>query len=72
MAAVSVAVCWLAFAAVWAVTANYNVTRSPAERQRSWYGTGVLPVVLISVAIRRVPQLVPGLRLVTGPRSPAG
>lgn len=52
MASASVAVCWLTFAAVWAVTANYNVTRAPAERQRSWYGTGVLPVVIISVVIR--------------------
>lgn len=52
MAAVSIAVCWLAFAVVWAVTANYNETRAPAERQRSWYGTGVLPVVIISVVIR--------------------
>src|SRR5438876_157926 len=52
MAAVSVAVCWLTFAAVWAVTANYNATRAPAGRQRSWYGTGILPVVAISVVIR--------------------
>ncbi len=52
MAAVSIAVCWFAFAAVWLITANYNVTRAPAERQRSWYGTGAIPVVVIFTVIR--------------------
>jgi protein-S-isoprenylcysteine O-methyltransferase Ste14 len=52
MAAVSIAVCWLVFAAVWLITANYNETRAPAQRQRSWYGTGAIPVLIISVAIR--------------------
>jgi len=52
MAAVSVAVCWIAFVAVWLITANYNEGRAPAQRQRSWYGTGVLPVVIISTVVR--------------------
>jgi hypothetical protein len=39
MAAVSIAVCWIAFVVVWGITANYNESRAPAERQRSWYGT---------------------------------
>jgi protein-S-isoprenylcysteine O-methyltransferase Ste14 len=52
MAAVSIAVCWIAFVVVWGITANYNESRAPAERQRSWYGTGVIPVVIISVAVR--------------------
>ena len=52
LAAVSIAVCWLAFAAVWLITANYNEGRAPAQRRRSRYGTGVVPVVIISVVIR--------------------
>jgi protein-S-isoprenylcysteine O-methyltransferase Ste14 len=52
MAAVSITVCWSAFVVVWLVTANYNVTRAPAQRQRSWYGTGALPIVVISIVIR--------------------
>lgn len=51
MAAVSIAVCWLVFAAVWLVTANYNEARAPAQRRRSWYGTGVIPVVIITTVI---------------------
>lgn len=52
LAAVSIAVCWLVFAAVWLITAIYNESRAPAQRQRSWYGTGVTPVVIISTVIR--------------------
>ena len=52
MAAVSIAVCWLVFTAVWLITANYNETRAPAQRQRSWYGTGAIPVLIISLVIR--------------------
>jgi protein-S-isoprenylcysteine O-methyltransferase Ste14 len=52
VAAVSIAVCWLVFVAVWLITANYNETRAPAQRQRSWYGTGVLPTVVIVSVIR--------------------
>jgi len=52
VAAVSIAVCWLAFAVVWLITAIYNQSRAPAQRRRSWYGTGVLPVVIISTVIR--------------------
>ena len=52
LAAVSIAMCWFAFAAVWLITANYNESRAPAQRQRSWYGTGVVPVVIISTVIR--------------------
>ena len=51
LAAVSIAVCWLVFAAVWLVTANYNEGRAPAQRRRSWYGTGVVPVVIITTVI---------------------
>jgi protein-S-isoprenylcysteine O-methyltransferase Ste14 len=52
VAAVSIAVCWLAFAVVWLITAIYNQNRAPAQRRRSWYGTGVVPVVIISTAVR--------------------
>ena len=52
MAAVSIAVCWLTFAAVWGITANYNESRAPAERRRSWYGSGLIPVVIISAVVR--------------------
>ncbi len=51
MAAVSIAVCWLVFAAVWLVTANYNEGRAPAQHRRSRYGTGVIPVVVITTVI---------------------
>jgi protein-S-isoprenylcysteine O-methyltransferase Ste14 len=53
MAAVSVTVCWLAFVVVWLVTANYNETRAPAQRRRSWYGSGALPIVIV-VAVARL------------------
>jgi protein-S-isoprenylcysteine O-methyltransferase Ste14 len=52
MAAVSIGVCWVVFAAVWLITANYNESRAPAQRQRSWYGTGVIPVVIITFVVR--------------------
>jgi protein-S-isoprenylcysteine O-methyltransferase Ste14 len=52
MAAVSSAVCWLVYVAVWFITANYNKSRAPAQRQRSWYGTGLIPIVIISAAVR--------------------
>jgi protein-S-isoprenylcysteine O-methyltransferase Ste14 len=52
MAAVSIGVCWVVFAAVWLITANYNESRAPAQRQRSWYGTGVIPVVIITFLVR--------------------
>jgi hypothetical protein len=52
MAAVSITVCWLVVVVVWLVTANYNETRAPAERRRSWYGTGVVPVAIIFVLVR--------------------
>jgi protein-S-isoprenylcysteine O-methyltransferase Ste14 len=54
MAAVSTAVCWLAFVAVWLITANYNESRAPAQRQREGYGTVILPVVIIAILIRLV------------------
>jgi len=52
MAAVSIAVCWFAVVVVWLVTANYNETRAPAERRRSWYGSGMIPVVIIFGVVR--------------------
>jgi protein-S-isoprenylcysteine O-methyltransferase Ste14 len=54
MAAVSIGVCWGLFAVVWLVTAGYNGTRAPQVRQRSWYGTGVGPVVLVTVVVRLI------------------
>ena len=50
MAGISIAACWLAFVAVWLVTAAYYDSRAPAERRRSWYGTGTVPVVIVTVA----------------------
>ena len=52
LAAVSIAVCWFVFAAVWLITARYNEGRAPAQRQRSWYGTAIIPVAIISTVIR--------------------
>jgi protein-S-isoprenylcysteine O-methyltransferase Ste14 len=54
MAAVSITVCWVAVVVVWLVTASYNKIRAPAQRRRSWYGSGVIPVVIIFTAIRVV------------------
>jgi protein-S-isoprenylcysteine O-methyltransferase Ste14 len=54
MAAVSTAVCWIAFAVVWLVTAGYNQSRAPQVRQRSWYGSGVVPIVLLTFLLRHV------------------
>jgi protein-S-isoprenylcysteine O-methyltransferase Ste14 len=52
MAAVSIAVCWIAFVAVWLITATYSQSRAPAQRQRSWYGTGAIPVAVISLLVQ--------------------
>jgi len=52
MAAVSITVCWVAVVVVWLVTAGYNVTRAPAQRRRSWYGSGIIPVVIIFTVVR--------------------
>ena len=54
MAAVSIGVCWGLFAVVWLTTAGYNETRAPQVRQRSWYGTGVVPVVVLTLLVRQV------------------
>ena len=51
LAMISIAVCWCAFVATWAAAANYNESRAPAERTRSWFGTAVLPGVIIVTAI---------------------
>lgn len=55
LAVVSIAVCWCAFLAVWAVAANYYEGRAPAERTRSWFGSaappGVIIVTVISLAV---------------------
>jgi protein-S-isoprenylcysteine O-methyltransferase Ste14 len=51
LAVTSIAVCWCAFAATWGAAANYNEGRAPAERTRSWFGTAVLPGVIIVTAI---------------------
>jgi protein-S-isoprenylcysteine O-methyltransferase Ste14 len=51
LAVISIAVCWCAFVATWAAAANYNEGRAPAERTRSWFGTAVLPGVIIVTAV---------------------
>jgi protein-S-isoprenylcysteine O-methyltransferase Ste14 len=51
LAVISIAVCWCAFVATWAVAANYNEGRAPAERTRSWFGTAVLPGSIMVAAI---------------------
>ena len=50
LAVASIAVCWCAVVATWAVAANYNEGRAPAERTRSWFGTAVVPGVIIVTA----------------------
>jgi protein-S-isoprenylcysteine O-methyltransferase Ste14 len=35
----------------WAAAANYNEGRAPAERTRSWFGTAVVPGVIIVTAV---------------------
>ncbi len=52
MAEVSSAFCWSVYAAVWLITANRGKSRAPARRQRSWYGTGLIPIVITSAAVR--------------------
>jgi len=54
VAAASITVCWFAVVVVWLVTANYNETRAPAQRRRSWYGSGMVPVVIIFAVVRVV------------------
>lgn len=51
LAVISIAVCWCAFVVAWAAAANYNEGRGPAERTRSWFGTAVVPGVIIVTAI---------------------
>jgi protein-S-isoprenylcysteine O-methyltransferase Ste14 len=51
VATVSIAVCWIAIVAVWLITANYNESRAPAQRQRSRYG-GAIPVAVIAVLVQ--------------------
>lgn len=57
LAAISVIVCWTAFAATWLAAENYNESRAPAERTRSWFGTAVVPgAVVITVINLAVPK----------------
>jgi heme/copper-type cytochrome/quinol oxidase subunit 2 len=57
LAGISVAVCWVAFAATWRAAENWNESRAPAERTRSWFGTAVLPgAVVITVILLAVPK----------------
>jgi hypothetical protein len=52
LAGISVAVCWVAFAVTWLAAENWNESRAPAERTRSWFGTAVLPgAVVITVEL---------------------
>jgi len=43
LAVVRPAVCWCAFVVTWLAAENYNESRAPAERQRSWFGTAFCP-----------------------------
>jgi hypothetical protein len=43
VAAVGIVVCWVVFVAVWLITANYNESRAPAQRQRSCTGRESFP-----------------------------
>jgi protein-S-isoprenylcysteine O-methyltransferase Ste14 len=52
MAECGSAVCWSVYVAVWFITANHNKSRAPVQRQRSWYGTGLIPIVIICAVIR--------------------
>jgi protein-S-isoprenylcysteine O-methyltransferase Ste14 len=52
MAAVSITVCWLAWAAVWLLAAGYSESRAPAKRQRSGFGSVIAPVVIVSLVVR--------------------
>jgi protein-S-isoprenylcysteine O-methyltransferase Ste14 len=52
MAATSIDACWIVFVVVWLITAGYNEGRAPAQRKRSWYGSGAIPVLIISVVAR--------------------
>jgi protein-S-isoprenylcysteine O-methyltransferase Ste14 len=51
LAAISVVLCWGAFAATWLAAEIYNQGRAPEERSRSWFGTAVLPGAIVIVAI---------------------
>ena len=51
LAVVSIAVCWCAVVVTWAVAENHNEGRAPAERTRSWFGTAVVPGVIMVTAI---------------------
>jgi protein-S-isoprenylcysteine O-methyltransferase Ste14 len=54
---VSIVVCWCAFVATWLAAESYNVTRAPAERTRSWFGTAIVPgVIIVSVVLIAVPK----------------
>jgi protein-S-isoprenylcysteine O-methyltransferase Ste14 len=52
VATVSIAVCWLAFAAVWLITANYNATRAPEQVRRAGFGAVVGPVLVVAFLLR--------------------
>jgi protein-S-isoprenylcysteine O-methyltransferase Ste14 len=54
LAGVSIVVCWLAFAAVWLITANYNATRAPAQVRRAGFGAVVGPVLVVAFLVRVV------------------
>lgn len=57
LAVISISVCWCAVLATWAVAANYNEGRAPAERTRSWFGTAVVPgVIIVTVISLAVPK----------------
>lgn len=57
LAIISVVVCWAAFAATWLAAENYNESRAPAERTRSWFGTAALPgAIAITAIILAVPK----------------
>jgi protein-S-isoprenylcysteine O-methyltransferase Ste14 len=51
LAAVSIVVCWCAFAVTWLVAEHHNLERAPEERTRSWFGTAVTPALIIVVVV---------------------
>jgi len=57
VAVVSILVCWVAFVVTWLAAENYNVSRAPEVRTRSWFGTAVTPgVIIVAVVSLAVPR----------------
>jgi NADH:ubiquinone oxidoreductase subunit 6 (subunit J) len=81
LAVVGLVACWGAVALVWLAGAIRYESQAPAERTRAWYASPMWITTLVMVAAaaavpradwrsltfyrRQVPQLVPGLRLIS-------